>query len=82
MDDFQKVTNIPEDIQYKKSLLMKTPVEFSCQAYKGLNWIRYLRIIKFVGSNYNVLNILAIPFANNSLPILGIDTVTLPGNDS
>jgi hypothetical protein len=78
LDQFQ-IVNIPDIYQYNSAQLMKSNVEFSCKAYKGSHWIRYLRIIKFIGEKYDILNIMAVPFANNSLPILGIDTVALPG---
>lgn len=78
LDKFEEV-DISDIYRYKSSQLMKSPVEFSCKAYKGNVWIRYLRIIKFIGTNYDVLNIMAVPYANSSLPILGIDTVALPG---
>ena len=79
LDEFQEV-NIPDIYRYNAAQLMKSNVEFSCRSYKGNRWIRYLRIVKFVGENYDILNIMAAPYANNSLPILGIDTVALPGN--
>lgn len=41
-----------------------------------------LRQLSFTGGGYDVLNVIALPRMNTSLPILGIDVVSLPGAKS
>lgn len=41
--------------------------------------LRYVRVVKLSGAEYNVLNFVALPHAAYDLPIFGADLVFLPG---
>jgi hypothetical protein len=77
--DEMKIVKHPQDYMFKIANISKNQIEFSCQSYTGKINLRYTRIVQFKGGNYTVLNILALPYDSVSLPILGIDIVTLPG---
>ena len=80
LDNFTQV-DIGDEYNEKTSKLGSSNISFSCTAYKGQNYIKYLRTIQITGEQYSVLNIMAVPYAhNNQLPILGIDLISLPGN--
>lgn len=63
----------------KSANLGKQSVQYSCDAYTGTNIFQYLRIVKLVGGNYTILNIMGLPKYEKKSPILGIDLVSLPG---
>ena len=77
-DNFHKIS-LPFEYSHIKSTIGSNSVACSSEAYTGEEFIRYFRIINFQGGNYSVMNIMAVPYLNNSLPILGIDVVSLPG---
>ena len=55
----------------------KVEVQFRAAAFTS-PLLRYMRMISFTGSGYDVFNLVAIPQRGISLPILGIDIVSLP----
>lgn len=63
----------------KTALLGKQTVEYSCDAFTGTNVFQYLRMVKLVGGNYTILNLMGLPRYDKKSPILGIDLVSLPG---
>ena len=79
LDNFTRV-DIGDEYSKKTSKLGGSNISFSCTAYNGQSFIKYLRTITIAGEQYNVLNIMAVPHVhNNHLPILGIDLISLPG---
>ena len=52
-------------------------VRFRANAFQSPHY-RYLRTISFAGDGYDVFNLVAVPRRGRSLPILGIDIVSLP----
>ena len=52
-------------------------VRFLANAFESPHY-RYLRTISFAGNGYDVFNLVAVPRMGRSLPILGIDIVSLP----
>ena len=65
--NFEKL-QISTDYMYKIGTLTKANVEFRCEAYCSAQ-IRYLRIASFIGTKFNVLNILCLPFTDYDIPI-------------
>ena len=55
----------------------KVQVQFRAAAFTSPQ-LRYMRMVSFTGSGYDVFNLVAIPRSGTSLPILGIDIVSLP----
>ena len=79
LDNFTRV-DIGDEYNDMISRIGNNNISFSCTAYRGQSYIKYLRTITITGEQYNVLNIMAVPHVhNNQLPILGIDLISLPG---
>ena len=83
IDSYTKV-DVPTEFSYaKKPFPTKNSsnVEYSCDFYRGSILTDYLRIVRFVGERYKILNVLVLPKVSaHPLPMLGIDLVVLPGN--
>lgn len=75
----EPLISIPLDEEFSSSLglIGKSNVTFKSKAWQSKS-LRYIRLISFVGEGYDVFNFLAIPRSTISLPILGIDVVSLP----
>jgi hypothetical protein len=80
LSSFTEFSNyaINREYELKSGILLKKSVQYTCQAIASHN-IKYLRSVTFNGEGYNIFDLVAFPFENCTLPILGIDYVTLPG---
>jgi len=70
---------ITSEYTSKSAMIGKQSVQYSCDAFTGTNVFQYLRVVKLVGGNYTILNIMGLPKYDKKSPILGIDIVSLPG---